>query len=241
MAEKLSAPSSGSTPEPPPGLTPERYPSTILTRILFTLRMIWEFTESNFNTFVLPNSAFGLFGAVAESLLAEEPGSASFITGGSRPDLIEILWRAPVIVAFNWYSVLIFDLSNQRSPESVQEDLVNKPWRPIPTGKVTPEQTRKALLVAIPAVIAANYALGVWKEGVFILVLTWFYNDLRGCDEVYRDVILAFAFGFYNSGSLQLAFGGYSGATMSMQAYIWTAIISGMILTTMQVSSRSET
>ncbi|KXH40886.1 hypothetical protein CSIM01_08373 [Colletotrichum simmondsii] len=136
--------------------------SSTFTEVLRIPRLIWDFTESNFATFVVPNTAFGLLGGLTGAPL----------TSGHTSTL-SIVQRFPLVVTFNWYSVLIFDLANQRGPESVAEDLANKPWRPIPAGKVTPEQTRKAMLVAIPAVLALNYVLDVWKEGVFILILTW--------------------------------------------------------------------
>ncbi|GKT86226.1 digeranylgeranylglyceryl phosphate synthase protein [Colletotrichum tofieldiae] len=168
--------------------------------------LIWDFTESNFLTFVVPNTAFGLLGGLTGLPL----------TSGHATTL-SILQRLPLVVAFNWYSVLIFDLANQRGPESVAEDYANKPWRPIPAGKVTPEQTRRAMLIAIPTVLALNYVLDVWKEGVFILILTWLYNDLREGTS---------------SGDAE--------ATITNEGYAWASIISAVILTTMQVQDLKD-
>ncbi|KAL3303031.1 digeranylgeranylglyceryl phosphate synthase protein [Colletotrichum asianum] len=159
-------------------------------------RLIWDFTESNFSTFVAPNTAFGLLGGLTGSPLTSGQATA-----------LAVLQRFPLVVAFNWYSVLIFDLANQRGSESVAEDRANKPWRPIPAGKVTQEQTRAAMLVAIPAVLVFNYVLGVWSEGVFILILTWLYNDLRGGDTLARDAIIAVAYFLFNTASLKIAIG----------------------------------
>jgi 4-hydroxybenzoate polyprenyltransferase len=143
-----------------------------------------------------------------------------------------------MVVAFNWANVLIFDLANQRSPESVQEDLINKPWRPIPAGKITAEQTRRAMLFSIPIVLGLNYLMGVWREGLFIHIMVWMYNDLRGGDEIARDLIISIAYGFFNGASLQIAIG--PDTTVSSRGYIWTAIISGVILTTMQVQDLKD-
>lgn len=203
-------------------------PPRRLPAIFRLLYLIWEFTESNFYTFVIPNTSFGILGALA----------GSQVIVGQQPSSLEVLRRLPIVVAFNWYSVLIFDLANQRSPESVEEDLVNKPWRPIPAGKVTPEQTRRGLLVAVPIALGLNYLLGVWKEGVFIHILVWLYNDLRGGDEIVRDFIIAVAFGLFNRASLQLAIGGQ--ASIGVDGNTWTGIISGVILTTMQVQDLKD-
>ncbi|KZL64389.1 digeranylgeranylglyceryl phosphate synthase protein [Colletotrichum incanum] len=202
--------------------------STIMD-ILRVPCLIWDFTESNFLTFVVPNTAFGLLGGLTGMPL----------TSGHATTL-SILQRLPLIVAFNWYSVLIFDLANQRGPESVAEDHANKPWRPIPAGKVTPEQTRRAMLIAIPTVLALNYVLDVWKEGVFILILTWLYNDLRGGDELVRDLIIAVAYALFNTASLKIAIRGDAEATITDEGYAWASIISAVILTTMQVQDLKD-
>ncbi|KAI8633820.1 UbiA prenyltransferase family-domain-containing protein [Xylariaceae sp. FL1651] len=206
----------------------------LIGRIAYIPYLIWEFTESNFDTFVVPNTAFGVLGAFAAPILTE-----GF---QQQPTALEILWRFPLALAFNWYSVLIFDLANQRSPESIQEDLLNKPWRPIPTGKVTASQARRSMLVAIPLVLLFNYLLGVWRQGLFILVITWLYNDIRGGDEIVRDLIISIAYGMFNSASLEIAVGGgeYTDISISRGGIIWTAIISGVILTTMQVQDLKD-
>ncbi|OHE90563.1 hypothetical protein CORC01_14148 [Colletotrichum orchidophilum] len=218
--------------------------SSTFMEVLRIPRLIWDFTESNFATFVVPNTAFGLLGG-----LTGQP-----LTSGHAA-ILPVIYRFPLVVAFNWYSVLIFDLANQRGPESVAEDLANKPWRPIPAGKVTPEQTRKAMLVAIPAVLAFNYVLDVWKEGVFILILTWLYNDLRGGDELVRDAIIAVAYFLFNTASLKITISGVAAAaaagaaddvhahvpiSITHEGYAWAAIISAAILTTMQVQDLKD-
>ncbi|KAH9889216.1 UbiA prenyltransferase family-domain-containing protein [Xylariomycetidae sp. FL2044] len=199
-------------------------------RLVHICGLIWDFTESNFGTFVVPNTAFGILGALA----------AARLTDGlpEQPPVWEIMQRLPVVIAFNWFNVLIFDLANQRSPESVQEDILNKPWRPIPVGKVTADQTRRAMLVAVPTVLAFNYALGVWRQGIFIQILTWLYNDLRGGDEVVRDLIISIAYGLFNSASLELATG--CRAPISQAGVAWTALVSAVILTTMQVQDLKD-
>ncbi|PQE17502.1 cytochrome P450 protein [Rutstroemia sp. NJR-2017a BBW] len=192
------------------------------------LHLAWEFTESNFFTFVVPNTAFGILGAFAGSRLSND----------SVTHPLDLLRRFPIVVAFNWLNVLVFDLSNQRHPESIHEDLANKPWRPIPTGKVTPEQTRRGVLAAVPIVLLFNYFSGVWKEGAFIQILVWLYNDVRGGDEIFRDLIIAIAYGLFNTASLRIAFGGL--ATISSDGLIWVGIISAVILTTMQVQDLKD-
>ena len=186
--------------------------------------IFWLFTKSDFPTFVLPNTAFGLFGALA----------GDFLTTQKFTNNPEILLRVPSVLIFNWSNLLIFDLANQRSPESVEEDKINKPWRPIPQQMITCDQTRRLTLLCIPCVFILNLFLGVSNETAALYTLTWLYNDLRGGDELFvRDGIIAIAFAFYNVGSLRVAMG--DDALITEQGYIWTAIISGVIFTTMNI------
>lgn len=190
--------------------------------------LVWEFTRSNFHTFVIPNTAFGILGAFVPMFAVVGPNRS--------PSVAEILLRIPAVIGFNWCNVLVFDLANQRSAESIQEDLLNKPWRPIPTGKITADQTRRALLLLVPASMWLNYALGVWGLGVLIPILSYLYNDLKGGDELIRDPIISIAYGIANSASLKIATGGH----ITPEALRWIIMISGVILTTMQVQDLKD-
>ena len=182
--------------------------------------LIWQFTENDFPTFIIPNSAFGIFGALAGSRLLDGP----------PPTTAEVLCRVPVVIGYNWYMTFIFDLANQRGADSVEEDRVNKPWRPIPCGYATMEHARALLLSSIPLALAANWYLDVWHEGIWILVLVWMYNDLRGGDHMLRDPLIAAGSLGFNGGSLRLA--GGPGRTVSDEGKMWTLMIALVILTT---------
>ncbi|KAI0816310.1 UbiA prenyltransferase family-domain-containing protein [Xylaria sp. FL0064] len=205
----------------------EEQPDRCMSSLLMTLREflwnLWLFTESDLFTFVGPNSAFGIFGALAGPLLLND---------GDQP--LKVIARAPLVFLYNWGNLLIFDLANQRNPESVEEDRINKPHRPLSTGRVTPIQARRLLLASLPTVLAVNYFLGPWIETALLFTLTWMYNDLGGGDEdfIIRNLIIGFAFGLYNAGSLKIA--GGKNSSINQQGIIWTSILSSVIFTTMQ-------
>ena len=198
-----------------------------LTRFLVTL---WLFTESDFATFVVPDTAFGIFGAMAGPLL----------TTNSSPHVESILSRLPQVLLFNWANLLIFDLANQRHPSAVVEDALNKPWRPLPTGRITVSETRRLLLFSLPVVLAVNWSLGAWEETIFLFALTWMYNDLEGGDQdfVTRNLIIGCAFGLYNRGALRIACG--RGHEITRVGYQWVVLISCVIFTTMQVQDMKD-
>lgn len=191
--------------------------------------LIWQFTESNFPTFVLPNSGFGLLAALAAPMLTDRSDPLS---------PLDLLFRALQVILFNWANVFVFDLANQRLPESRLEDQLNKPWRPLPTDRISPETTRRLMLAAIPAALAISAMLGVGNESALILILTWLYNDLHGGDEIIRDLIIALGYGLYLSSSLLIAIG--PNYHITEHGYRWIAMTSGIILTTMQVQDLKD-
>ena len=146
---------------------------------------------------------------------------------------MRLIWRIPSIIAHPWLNVLVFQLANQRLSE--KEDALNKPWRPIPSGRLTSDQVRHLLMLAIPTVLICTYLLGAWQETALLFVLTWLYNDLGGGDEnfVIRNLVIATAFGLYNCSTFQIACG--TDCEISPDGWRWTTIISGVIFCTMQV------
>ena len=90
----------------------------------------------------------------------------------------------------------------------------------------------------IPVVLGINAFFGVERETTLLLILTWLYNDLKGGDEIIRDLIIAIAFAFYNHGSLKLAMDRHT--EINEQGYLWIAVVSGVIFTTMQVQDLKD-
>ncbi|KAF2199994.1 hypothetical protein GQ43DRAFT_449866 [Delitschia confertaspora ATCC 74209] len=195
---------------------------------------LWLFTKDDLFTFVIPNTIFGLSCAFL---------GAPLILYGQSPTVRNLLLRIPSIILFNWTNLLIFDLANQRLPDSVYEDILNKPWRPIPSGRLTSAQVRKYLHIAIPSVLAINhYMLHVGTETALMCTGTWIYNDLRGGDDgwVYRNMLLAIAFGLYNWSSVKVAAALGQAAEVSREGEHWILIISGVILTTMHIQDLKD-
>lgn len=197
---------------------------------MHALQIFWLSTKSDFWTFVIPDTAFGVFGALAGPVL----------TTNNATSFPAILIRIPSVLAWNWLNLLVFDLANQRSPDSVAEDSLNKPWRPIPAGHVTPVQMRRLLLAVLPVVLAINFSLGAWQETSLLFALTWMYNDLRGGDDsfILRNMIISLAFGLYNGGSLRVACG--AGNTLHESGYCWIIIVSAVIFSTMHIQDLKD-
>jgi 4-hydroxybenzoate polyprenyltransferase len=139
----------------------------------------------------------------------------------------------------NWANVFIFDLFNQRPPESVREDSFNKPWRPLPQGQLTSAQAGRLLYAAIPAVLGLSACLGIGIESTIALVLSWAYCDLKGGDKLTRDPLISLGYSVAFVGSLRL---GLSDPNVSLSAsgYRWLGMMMGVIVTTMQVQDLKD-
>lgn len=205
--------------------------SQMLKRFVDFLQLLWLFTQDDFTTFVVPNTAFGTIAALSKKLVSEPAHGWGYQT---------VFRRLPLLIIFKWSNLLVFDLANQRLPASVMEDQLNKSWRPLPSGKINQQQTRYWLLAAIPLTLLVNYFLCVERETALLFSLTWIYNDLQGGDEnwLIRNIVIACAFFPYNLGSLKIASGAQD--SMSMTGYSWTATVSAVILTTMHVQDLKD-
>jgi 4-hydroxybenzoate polyprenyltransferase len=193
-------------------------------------KTLWLFTESDFATFVGPDTLFGIAAALSGSALTEK----------DSPGLLRIFSRLPLVILWNWLNLLIFDLANQRSPESATEDAINKPWRPIPSGRITCAQTTTLHLIALPVVLGLNYLIGPWEETALLFTLTWMYNDLGGGNQnwIVRNGIIAVAFSQYNKGAMRVA--ADMGFDIPVSAWWWLLMTSGVIGTTMHIQDMKD-
>ena len=145
------------------------------------------------------------------------------------------------MVLWNWLNLLIFDIANQRLPNSILEDSVNKPWRAIPAKRMTATEARRLLLAVLPIVFLITLKLGGMEETVAMMVLTWMYNDLGGADEsfIVRNLINAFGFICYSSGATRVA-AGYGEYSLNGAAFQWLAMVGSVVFTTLQMQDMAD-
>ncbi len=205
--------------------------STQMQSIRFNMNTLWLITRNDLKSIVLPETAFGIFSALSGPLL----------TTNDQPSLITILARIPQVILWNWMNLLIFHIANQRLPASILEDSVNKPWRALPSRRLTPDSARRLLLGVIPVVFLSTLHLGGVEETVLMKVLTWIYNDLSGADENYivRNLINCAGFMCYSSGATIVA-AGYGSHALNPRAHIGLCIVGAIIFSTLQMQDMAD-
>lgn len=202
-----------------------------MINLFYHLYTTWLFTVSDLKSVVVPETILGLTTALSGSLL----------TDNDAPQSRDIFLRTPQVILWNWLNLFLFDLCNQSQTQSVIEDSVNKPWRAIPSRRISATQTRTLLLLVIPAVYLSTLTLGGTWESVTLMIGTWMYNDLGGADNgvIVRNLLNGFGYICYSSGSMKVATG-FGQHDLNGTSTIWLAIIGGIIFTTLQMQDMAD-
>ncbi|KAL5418033.1 hypothetical protein PMIN03_001269 [Paraphaeosphaeria minitans] len=206
---------------PHPLLATAKHLST-LPHNIYTLYL---FTAADFPTFAIPTTLFALFASLSGAPLTTNP----------TPALLPTLARVLLALTVTWANLLLFNISNQRSPTAVVEDSVNKPTRPLPAGRLSCDSARRLLLCLAPAVMLLSWAMGVWEECLLQLAFTWLYNDLGGCDEhwLLRNGLIALGYGLYSSAALRVMAGPEH--TVTPHGLHWIGVVTAAMFATQHI------
>ena len=159
------------------------------------------------------------------------------LTLNQSPEFAVILGRLPRIAFWCWINLLPFAIDNQRQSAAIKEDGENKPWRPIPSGRMSKTQAKWLMWSLYPAAIVASMMLGGLKQCLALICLGWWYNDLGGADHscITRNFINACGFLCYASGATEVASRtGLLGSPFKPIAWLWFAIIGAVVFTSVQ-------
>jgi 4-hydroxybenzoate polyprenyltransferase len=185
---------------------------------------LWLFTVNDFKTMIFPSIAF----AVSYSL----GGSYDHITA------IHLLTRLPYLFGWTWINLLAFAVNNQRHPASITEDGLNKPWRPIPAGRISSRDAQILGSLAYPLAIITSFLVGGGLiQTLLLAVLGSIYNHPRAANWgfVVRNLLNAFGFTSFASGTLDVALRlpnvGHS-VLLDKQVLSWLCMLMAIILTT---------
>lgn len=104
-----------------------------------------------------------------------------------------------------WFHLLQANVSNQTY--SANEDIVNKPWRPLPSGRISPTAARRlrwALLVFCLC-LSALYGTGVVVSSAALSVVEIIHDDV-GCssDPVLKNLMNVGGYLTFESGATMI-------------------------------------
>jgi 4-hydroxybenzoate polyprenyltransferase len=167
--------------------------------------------------------------------------SGNLLTTASIP-FTTILTNIPITCFWICLNILVISISNQRLPAGILEDKINKPWRPIASGRIGVEQASQLLFVSVIALLGIGYYCDILNETMGCLVANWIYNDLEGGDAnfVIRQVINGLAYLPCGVGATKLIVGNGGLTVPNDRFYEWILVISMVVGTTTQVQDLKD-
>ncbi|KAI0746386.1 UbiA prenyltransferase family-domain-containing protein [Daedaleopsis nitida] len=184
-------------------------PVTLVASMGNPLYTLYLFTRSDLKTILLPCTIFGT--------MAAPPHTAHLL-------LVRIIWI--------WLHLLQVDVANQSLRPD--EDEVNKPWRPIPSSRITRSSARALRWTLLPTCLALSFILRVPMAGGVLCIANLLYHELA-LDGFWLTKNLCNAVGYacFNAGASRVLCDSTLGIPgTALYAQVFNALI---ILTTIHV------
>ena len=194
-----------------------------LKTLSFNIYTIWLFTYSDLKTIVGPKTAFGILGGLRAHVFGL-PCEAPYL----------VIRRLPLVAFWTWINLLPFSIDNQRQAQAIQEDQVNKPWRPLPSHRLTSRQATYLMLGVYPFSVLSSIYLGGLRQCLLLIFLGIWYNDGAGadCHPLVRNFINAFGFLAYTSGAMEVACGACISLALGSPLSRWLGVIGLIVIST---------
>ena len=201
--------------------------ASIIDAVLNFVETLWLFTINDLKSIVIPTTAFAILAVLSGPLL----------TTDSSPQMSATLARAPQIVMWTWINLLPFCVDNQRQRNSIEEDAANKPWRPMPSKRLTQGQALKLFVFSCSAAIISSLCLGGLTECLLLMGLGIWYNTFGAGDFhwILRNFINACGFTSFALGATKVAIGRqWTSDPLNPAAKYWFLSIGAVVLSSVQ-------
>ncbi|KAJ3006499.1 hypothetical protein NUW54_g3912 [Trametes sanguinea] len=109
-------------------------------------------------------------------------------------------------ILWTWMNLLQFCISNQTS--SVAEDMLNKPWRPLPARRLSLRVARTIRWVLIPAslVLSSRFDGYAPPSSAALVIATLAHNELElGAHWLTRNMLNATGYAAFNLGAMSIS------------------------------------
>ncbi|KAJ5107105.1 hypothetical protein N7456_003780 [Penicillium angulare] len=208
----------------------DKYMRQFFFNSIHLIHSIWLFTYSDLKTIIANSVGFGLFTSLGIGAFGVMP----------EPSLALIYQRLPLVLLWAWINLLPFTINNQRQPEAIMEDLINKPWRTMPSKRMNQGQAKLLMFFFYILAVCISSRIGGLDQCIALIGLGYWYNNAGGSDTSYivRNLINSVGFLCFTSGALRVML-----SSLEWQTFIdshngglqWLGIIGGIIFTTVQL------
>lgn len=103
--------------------------------------------------------------------------------------------------------LLPFTISNQGLANAIRENTIYKPWRLLPSERLSPQQATRLMQALYPVAFLTSLYLGGLKQCIGLIALGYCYNALGGGDGscILRNFINACGFACFAPGVAEVA------------------------------------
>ncbi len=110
---------------------------------------------------------------------------------------------------WTWLNLLQFTVSNQSLNPT--EDARNKPYRPIPAGRLTQAQAKTLRWTLLPLCLLLSYYHDILPVGLFFALGVLLHNELKYDSQPFtRNALNAFGYATFDYGATMIARAGLS-------------------------------
>ena len=205
----------------------------IVSAAFWHVQTIWLFTFSDLKTIVGPQTLFGILSMLSEPVL----------TTKASPGFYETIGVIPRTAFWTWINLLPGIIDNQRNPEAIKEDSMNKPWRPMPSNRLSQEAALVLVLVLYPIAIFSSLKLGGLGQCLALIVLAYWYNNLGGADRNFfvKNFINACGYICFTSGAAEVASTSQISTSSPKPVTIqWLLLIGAVVLTSVHTQDMHD-
>jgi 4-hydroxybenzoate polyprenyltransferase len=151
--------------------------------------------------------------------------------------------RLPIVVFWVWINLLPFAIDNQRQSAAILEDKYNKPWRTMPSGRMTQGQAKTLMICLYLIAYCASLKLGGVRQCLSLMALGFAYNDLNLANWSWfsRNAINALGFCCFTSGALEVVLSTPLLSSPGHREIIrWLGIIAVVVASTVQMQDMGD-
>jgi 4-hydroxybenzoate polyprenyltransferase len=197
-----------------------------LSWLFYHAHTLWLFNYSDLKTIVIPKTSFALIALLSNP---RSPTSAPHSTLALLPRCIcpSLMWT--------WLNLLPLSMCNQFREGDVDEDRQNKPWRPIPAGRITVTQTKYLMMASYMTAILASIYLGGLLECCALVFEGWVYNEVGAANDnlLARNLLNALGYMTFAAGAVKVACI-QAETRLSSDFHLWMVLLAAVVATTIQ-------
>jgi 4-hydroxybenzoate polyprenyltransferase len=208
----------------------------LLSDIPFHIYTLYLFVYSDLKVIVFPSTIFALSYSISHNQHTTSSSPTNHHHDPTSISTATLLYRVPLIIFWCWLNCLAFNINNHKFPHAISEDAVNKPWRPLPSKRLTQRQTSLLATLVYPVAVLTSWMLGGGLVPSILLALFGYaYNDAHIGDKslVGRNALNACGFVLFSAGALQVAI--RSQGLLDRDSLTWLGMVGLVVVSTIQI------